>query len=199
MKIMIYRLPQKLWASSLLSFLGDLSRFTDVEISLDFSDLARITPAGLTAIAATVLRWRRQGKEVETPRFRRVGSPDIFSGWICCGYAGFDSGTFSATRIQRTIRSSSAIDHRVEEMGHSMAACLAPGGEEYDHPLSDLYELAWYVLTETANNARQHSDGIGCIAAQVTPGDGLVASRLLTMARESYVAFRMPVSHGVLQ
>jgi hypothetical protein len=66
------------------------------------------------------------------------------------------------------------VDHRTEEMGNQMAACLAPGGEEYEHPLAGLYDLSYYVLTEVANNIRQHSAGLGFASAQVSRGEGLV-------------------------
>ncbi len=66
------------------------------------------------------------------------------------------------------------VDHDVDRMGDEMACCLAPGGEEYEHPLAALHNLAWYVFTETANNARQHSRGFGYAAAQVARSEGLV-------------------------
>lgn len=59
-------------------------------------------------------------------------------------------------------------------MGHELAACLAPGGEDFDHPLASLYDLAWYVFTEIANNARQHSLGMGYAAGQAARAEGLV-------------------------
>jgi signal transduction histidine kinase len=33
---------------------------------------------------------------------------------------------------------------------------------------------AWYLITEMANNVRQHSRGVGFVAAQTTPADGFV-------------------------
>jgi hypothetical protein len=66
------------------------------------------------------------------------------------------------------------IDHQVDKMGTDLAACLAPGGEDYDHSMSHLYDLSWYVLTEIANNVRQHSHGIGYVSAQVNRNEGLV-------------------------
>jgi anti-sigma regulatory factor (Ser/Thr protein kinase) len=55
-----------------------------------------------------------------------------------------------------------------------MAACVAPDGDGYGHPLSDLYDFVWYVMTETANNVRQHSGGTGFMTAQVTQAEGFV-------------------------
>ncbi len=66
------------------------------------------------------------------------------------------------------------VDHRVDDMGHDIAACLAPGGEDFGHPNADLYEFSWYVLTEVANNIRQHSGGVGFASAQVNRQEGFV-------------------------
>lgn len=51
------------------------------------------------------------------------------------------------------------VDHDVDRMGDEMACCLAPGGEDYEHPLAAPHNLAWYVFTKTANIARPHSRG----------------------------------------
>jgi hypothetical protein len=66
------------------------------------------------------------------------------------------------------------VDTPVEAMGNAMASCVAPGGEDYGHPLSPLYDFVWYVLTEMANNVRQHSGGTGYATAQVTQTEGFV-------------------------
>jgi len=66
------------------------------------------------------------------------------------------------------------VDAPVETMGHAMSVCVAPGGDDYGHKLSSLYDFVWYVLTETANNVRQHSGGSGYAAAQVNHTEGMV-------------------------
>lgn len=75
-------------------------------------------------------------------------------------------------------------------MGHAIAACIAPGGDEYGHPLSSVYELAWYVLTETANNVRQHSGGVGYATAQVMRSEGLVRLALADNGRGILSSFQ---------
>ncbi len=71
-----------------------------------------------------------------------------------------------------------------------MALCLAPGGDDYENPLSDLYALVWYVLTETANNVRQHSHGVGYVAAQVNRSEGLVRLALADNGRGILKSFQ---------
>lgn len=67
-----------------------------------------------------------------------------------------------------------AITHRVDDLGDQIAACIAPGGEDYENPNAGLYDAAWYLVTEMANNVQQHSRGIGFVTAQTTPSDGFV-------------------------
>ena len=170
-------IPALIKGDGLLPFLAALDKpsMPLEEVVLDFSELRRVTPAGLVALVATVLRWRRERHPVTfhglqtcaiTGYLQRM---DVFA---ACGvdlpenFQRHDAkGRFVPVRI---------IDHRVVEMGNELAACLAPGGEDFGHALADLYDLAWYVFTETANNVRQHSRGVGCVAAQVNRTEGLV-------------------------
>lgn len=94
------------------------------------------------------------------------------------------------------------VDHRVEEMGAEVAECLAPGGGEYEHTMANLYDLAWYVFTETANNARQHSRGLGYATAQVTRQEGLVriaiadnGKGILRSFQDAELAWSQEMSH----
>jgi hypothetical protein len=66
------------------------------------------------------------------------------------------------------------ISHRVDDLGAQIASCIAPGGEDYQHPNAGLYDTAWYLITEMANNVSQHSRGAGFVAAQTTLADGFV-------------------------
>jgi hypothetical protein len=144
-------------------------------VCLDFAHLRRVSPAGMVALVVTVKRWQRDGLEV------------IFDHLETCPITGYlqrmdvlktcsvqlpeyfkrheSAGRFMPVRL---------IEHPVEVLGHAMAICVAPGGDELDHPLSALYDLVWYVLTETANNTRQHSGGAGYASAQVTRNEGFV-------------------------
>ncbi len=82
------------------------------------------------------------------------------------------------------------IDHRVEEMGSEMALCVAPGGDEFDHPLAGPYDLVWYVLTEMGNNVRQHSGGRGFASAQVGQAESLVRIAIADNGRGILESFR---------
>ena len=174
---MTIAIPAMINADGLLPFVAALGTqpLPLEEIVLDFSGLRRVTPAGLVALVATTLRWRREHHPVKfqglhecaiTGYLQRM---DVFA---ACGvdlpenFRRHDAkGRFVPVRI---------IDHRVVEMGNDLAICLAPGGEEFGHAMADLYDLAWYVFTETANNVRQHSRGVGCVSAQVNHTEGLV-------------------------
>jgi hypothetical protein len=170
------RLPPRIDAGGLLPFLAQLSEPASVgAVRLDVSGLRRVTPAGLVALVATVLGWRRDACKVEFAGVRQCpigGYLQLMDVFRTCGidlaeaFARHDArGRFFPVRL---------VDHRTEELGNQMAACLAPGGEDYDHPLAGLYDLSYYVLTEVANNIRQHSGGLGFASAQVTRGEGLV-------------------------
>lgn len=164
-------------ADGLLPFLAALDKplLPQEEVVLDFSGLRRVTPAGLVALVATVLRWRREHH------------PVTFQGLQACAITGYlqrmDVFATCGVPLPENFRRHEArgrfvpvriIDHRVVEMGNDLATCLAPGGEDFGHAMADLYDLAWYVFTETANNVRQHSRGVGCVSAQVNRTEGLV-------------------------
>ena len=55
-------IPAQINADGLLPFLALLCQPVSLqeEVVLDFSGLRRVTPAGLVALVATVLRWRRE-------------------------------------------------------------------------------------------------------------------------------------------
>jgi hypothetical protein len=170
-------IPAMINADGLLPFLAALDQplLPGEAVVLDFSGLRRVTPAGLVGLVATVLRWRREHRAVTfqgLPACAITGYLQRMDVFATCGVELPENflrheakGRFVPVRI---------LDHRVDEMGHELAMCLAPGGEDYGHALADLYDLAWYVFTETANNVRQHSRGVGCVSAQVNRAEGLV-------------------------
>ncbi len=142
---------------------------------MDFSELRRVTPAGLVALAATVFRWQRENRSVR------------FEGLKACSILGYlqRMDLFKTLGIELREKFSRheakgrfvpirLIDHEVDKMGTELAGCLAPGGEDYEHPMAHLYSLSWYILTEIANNARQHSGGKGFVSAQVNRTEGFV-------------------------
>lgn len=171
------QLPIHINADGLPPFLSMLGQplVEGEEVTLDFSGLRRVTPAGLVGLVATVLRWRREHH------------PVAFLGLDVCAITGYLQRmdvlktcgadmpeSFTRHEAKGRFVPVRLVDHRVNEMGHEMASCLAPGGDDYDHPMSGIYDMAWYVLTEIANNARQHSGGQGYVTAQVNSQEGLV-------------------------
>lgn len=170
------KLPEHINAGRLLPFLSLLDTVGDEQcIVLDFSVLRRVSPGALAALAAVVLRWKRERRavtfsNVETCPIRDyLQRMDLFS---VCGHEIADC--FTRHESKGKFVPVRHIDHLVEEMSDEMASCLAPGGEDYDHPNADLYDLLFYVLSETGNNVRQHSRGQGYASAQATRKDGMV-------------------------
>jgi len=154
----------------------DLGRVPDqVPLELDFSALLRITPAGLALLTSTIIRWRREQR------------PLTLTGLSSCKITGYlqrmDFFKACGVEIPEHFRRHDAtgrfmplrlVEYPTEILGREMAACVAPGGDDYEHPLSWLYDMVFYVLTETANNVRQHSNGLGFACAQVNRQEGLV-------------------------
>ena len=110
---------------------------------------------------------------------------DLFE---CCGFGTNESfkrhdarGRFVAVR---------EIDHRVADAGEDIATCLAPGGEDYGHPLAGLYDFISYTFTELGNNVRQHSRGVGYVAAQVNRTEGFVRVAIADNGRGIRQSFR---------
>ena len=169
-------LPVQINAAGLIPFLSSLSGPAKPEdVVIDFARLRRVSPAALTALACATARWKRTGQAVK------------FQGLEQCAITGYlqriDLLAICGMGLPENFRRHEArgrfvpvrrVDGPVDAMGHAMSACVAPGGDDYGHPLSALYDFVWYVLTETANNVRQHSGGTGYAAAQVTRTEGMV-------------------------
>lgn len=186
-------LPERSNGDRLLDLLArlDTPNASQEPVEIDFTELRRISPAGLVALVASFMRWHKGKREV------------LFVGLEKCPIAGYLQrmnllATCGMDLPENFVRHEAkgrflpvrAIDHQVDEMGHDLSRCLAPGGEDYDHPLSNLYALAWYVLTETANNVRQHSRGLGYVSAQVNRVEGLVRIALADNGRGILKSFQ---------
>jgi len=198
----VLNIPERIKGKGLLPFLSLLgSADGAASINLDFSHLRLITPAGMVALTSYINRWRAKEKEV------------AFSGLERCKISSYlqRMDVFSACNIPHNDASARhdhlgkfvpvrPITHNVDEIGTEVASCIAPGGEEYEHPLAELHSLAFYVLTETANNVRQHSRGQGFTAAQVSGNDGLVKIALADNGRgilRSFQDAEFAWSHGL--
>jgi anti-anti-sigma regulatory factor len=169
-------LPAQINAGGLLDFLALIGQpITADHVTLDFRDLQRIYPAGLTALVAVIKHWERCGHRI------------VFEGLGECSITAYLQrlDLLSACGIQLPEKFRrfeprgrfvplQPIGLDVTGLGHAVAACVAPGGDEIDQPLSGLYDLVWYVVTEMANNVRQHSGGVGYASAQVARSEGFV-------------------------
>lgn len=173
---MTLSLPAQIHGLTLLAFLSEVSRAEDTrDVLLDFAGLRRVTPGGLVALVAVVTRWLREHRRVvflNLDRCAITGYLQRMDVLRACGAELPES--FQRHEALGRFVPVQLLERDVETMGREIAACLAPGGDDYDHTNAALYDLAWYVFTETANNARQHSGGLGYAAAQVNRSEGLV-------------------------
>jgi len=173
----VLTIPRYINSDGLLPFLGLLAAHASTpDLTVDFSILQRVSPAGLATLTAFIA-GRRQARLATT-----------VIGLDRCGIAGY-LRRMNLLRLCKWDREDEAfarhdprgrfvpleeVPLRVEDLGHQIAECIAPGGEDYEHPNADLYDTAWYLITEMANNVRQHSRGIGFVAAQTTASDGFI-------------------------
>ena len=189
---MVIPLPVYINADGLLPFLSMIGQpKITKEIALDFTALRRVSPAAMVALVATVNRWQKDGRRVA---FRGL-EECVITGYLqrmdalkVCGVELPED--FHRHEAKSRFVPVRKVELDVDVMGRDMAACIAPGGDDYGHPMSALYDLAFYVLTEAANNARQHSGGIGYATAQVTRSEGLVRLALADNGRGILRSFR---------
>lgn len=185
-------LPANINADGLLPFIGLIeSARTEQVIELDFTELRRVSPAGLVALSARIAAWRSQGRTIlehnlaACPILPYLQRMDVLSS---CGFSLPESLTRHEAKGRFVpVR---AIDHHVNDMGSEMALCVAPGGDDFEHTLAGLYDLVWYVLTEMGNNVRQHSGGQGFAAAQVGQSEGMVRIAIADNGRGILQSFR---------
>lgn len=161
-------LPNKINQANAVDFLSLISRTESAgDFNVDFTNLKFASPGALVALACTVARW--QGRQI----------PVNFSGINSCTITNYLKrmnlfrilGQTLPENFRRHNPSSrffplQRVDEDVGQMGTAIADCIAPGGDEWDHPMADMHSLAWYVLTEIGNNIRQHSWGDGFVCAQ---------------------------------
>lgn len=185
-------MPAFIHAEGLPEFLGIIGQPpTSTEVIVDFGPLKRVSPAGMVALVATVKRWQRNGHKV------------FFDNTSACSITGYlqRMDLFNACGLklpESFIRHESSgrfvpvkkIEFPIEDLGTNMALCVAPGGDNLGHPMEPLYDLTWYVLTEIANNARQHSGGLGFASAQVISSTGLVRIAIADNGRGILQSFK---------
>lgn len=148
---------------------------TAEHIELDFARLRRVSPAGLTVLASRINGWRNRRCVVKALHLSQCLILPYLQRMDLLKVCGLDlPESFVRHEAKGRFVPVRPVDYRVEEMGSAMALCVAPGGDEWGHPMASPYDLVWYVLTEMANNVRQHSAGRGYVAAQVGQLEGMV-------------------------
>ena len=170
-------IPANINAAGLIPFMAQLGSVAELEpeIVLDFSTVRRVSPAGLVALVATVKRW--QGSRPRRVRFEGVEQCPIV-GYLQRMDVLRMCGVELAEAFERRpphgrfVPVQAIVD--VDAMSRDVAACLAPGGDDYDNPLSSVYDLTAYVLGELGANVRQHSRGAGYLSAQASAPEGLI-------------------------
>jgi hypothetical protein len=169
-------LPKRVNAEGLLPFLGTLATPPNGEqVVVDFSDLRWVSPAALAALACAVERWRRAQHPVIFRGLEQCTITEYLQRMDILRVCDVDLPEhFKRHEAKGRFVPVQKVETPVDVMGSAMAACIAPGGEDYGHPMSALYDFIWYVITETANNVRQHSGGVGYATAQVTQAEGFV-------------------------
>jgi hypothetical protein len=156
--------PAIINAAGLIPFLAQIGSVADLEpeIVLDFSAVRRVSPAGLVALVASIKRW--QGDRPWRVHFEGLEECPI-RGYLqrmdvlrTCGVES-EEAFERHPHVGRFVPVQTIVD--VDSMSRDVAACLAPGGEDYENPLATVYDLTAYVLGELGANVRQHSRGSG--------------------------------------
>jgi len=170
-------IPKHINAGGLIPFLDLLAVHAEnPDLVIDFSQLQRVSPAGLASLAAFAARRERNYLSTKATGFEHCGIRDYLRRMNLLRLCGWEQAEEPFARHDSYGRfvPLEEIPHQVDELGAQVASCIAPGGEEYGHPNAGLYDTAWYLITEMANNVRQHSRGTGFVAAQTTMVDGFV-------------------------
>ena len=137
------KLPTQIHGTTQLVFLAELSGAgAGAEIRLDFADLRRITPAGLVALAASVTRWLREHRRVVFLNLDRCSITGYLQRMDLLRVCGAElPEDFQRHDARGRFVPVQLVDREVECMGRDIAACLAPGGEEYGHVHAALYGM----------------------------------------------------------
>jgi hypothetical protein len=173
----VLSIPKYINADGLIPFLGQLATHSDAaELLVDFTGLQRVSLAGLAALAAFMARRARNRLVTNVLGLESCRIREYLRRMNLLRLCGWEQGDESFERHdpQGRFVPLEPITHRVDDLGDQIAACIAPGGEDYENPNAGLYDAAWYLVTEMANNVQQHSRGMGFVAAQTTPSDGFV-------------------------
>ena len=170
-------LPRRLDGKGLIELLELLSSYKNVcSIELNLEGLKRVTPAGLVLLTAWITKRADKGYSTEFVNIEEceikgyLQRMDLLS---ACGERGIEENFLRHDSAKRFVEIRE-IEHDTDKLAEETADVIAPGGDDYDHENAGLWDAAKYLITELANNVRQHGKGKGFIAAQATKGDGFV-------------------------
>lgn len=146
------------------------------ELVIDFSGLQRVSPAGLAALTAYMARRNRERLTTNVLGLESCPIRDYLQRMNLHRLCGWERLETSLARHDSRGRfvPLAEIPARVDDLAYEIAACIAPGGEDYQSENAGLYDAAYYLISEMANNVRQHSKGVGYVAAQTIKQDGFV-------------------------
>lgn len=171
-------IPKHISADGLVPFLAQLADNAESpSLEVDFANLGKVSPAGLVALTSIVAYRNRKKLATQFTGFEKCGIASYLRRMDLPIQCGIPSEGAEAVGIARDPKGRfiplEEIDDPVR-IGSAFAEIFAPGGDDYDHPNAGLYDAAYYLITEIANNVRQHSQGRGFIAAQTTQMDGFI-------------------------
>ncbi len=195
-------LPAQINARGLLDFLTLIGQPIQEDcVTLDFSKLQRIYPAGITALVAVIKHWERQGRNVLCEGLEQCSITAYLQRLNVLAECGIKlPESFRRFDSKARFVPVQEIGIDVTALGNKMALCVAPGGDDIDQPLSGVYDLVWYVVTEMANNVRQHSGGTGYASGQVNRAEGFVRLALADNGKgilRSFQEVQLPWSHNM--
>lgn len=170
-------LPERINSDALFPLLNLLSTHRDEpSVTLDFTSLNRISPAGFSALTAWVDHRKKQNfntTETGLSVCPIASYLQRFNLLHLCNWQELPQTSQRHDPKQRFIPLEQ-IGHQIEDLGERFADCLAPDGSDPESSSAGLWDATWYLITEMANNVRQHSYGNGFVSAQFTQNDDFV-------------------------
>jgi len=174
---MTLELPKYVNANGLIDLLKLLSEQPEAGVvDIDFRALRRITPAGLVALTSFVQYRTFKGLSTTCDNIEDcsiLGYLQRMNFFKSAGLRELPEG-FTRHSCDRKFYPVTPITGDTEVLGTDIANIIAPGGDDYDNPNAGLWDAAFYLVTELANNVRQHGLRPGFVAAQSTHTDGYV-------------------------
>lgn len=169
-------IPEYINGEGLIPFLESLAEYAEKPcVEINFSRLKRISPASMASIAAFVAKRRKKRLETLAIGTENCKIINYLRRMNLMRLCEWEMGEESFIRHDPA-GSFLPLEpiHEVEVISNRIAACIAPGGDEYAHMNAGLYDAAFYLISEIANNVKQHSYGEGYVTLQMAKKNGFV-------------------------